>query len=75
MNIPFKALPTANEITPNVVLDQQNPNESSIESANQNLNQETLSNPNSSIENSPTQAKTEPVDEENARRHQGLFTS
>jgi hypothetical protein len=65
------ALATTNEITPNVVLGQENPNESPLESANQNqLNQESLSNPNSSIENSPTQTKTEPVDDESARRNQ-----
>ena len=68
----WKALATTNEITPNVVLGQENPNESPLESANQNqLNQESLSNPNSSIENSPTQTKTEPVDDESARRNQG----
>ena len=50
---------------------QENPNEP-LESTNQNqLNQESLSNPNSSIENSPTQTKTEPVDDESARRNQG----
>jgi len=64
-------LATTNEITSNVVLGQENPNESPLESVNQNqLNQESLSNPNSSIENSPTQTKTEPVDDENARRNQ-----
>ena len=68
----MKALATTNEITQNVVLGQENPNESTLETANQNqLNQESLSNPNSSIENSPTQTKTEPVDEETARRNQG----
>ena len=67
----MKALATTNELTPNVVMGQENPNEP-LESTNQNqLNQESLSNPNSSIENSPTQTKTEPVDEESARRNQG----
>ena len=67
----MKALATTNEITPNVVMGQENPNEP-LESTNQNqLNQESLSNPNSSIENSPTQTKTEPVDDESARRNQG----
>ena len=67
----LKALATTNEITPNVVMGQENPNEP-LESTNQNqLNQESLSNPNSSIENSPTQTKTEPVDDESARRNQG----
>ena len=69
----LKALATTNEITQNVVLGQENPNESTLETANQNqLNQESLSNPNSSIENSPTQTKTEPVDDETARRNQGI---